>query len=239
MRALFLLLLLVNVLFLAWTRWVDVSPSQAPSFSAGTQPGATPIRLRQEVAADASAARDTPASDALLAATCVSVGPFVAAEAAAAAAARLGQLGFVTRQRASIDEVRVGLWVRVPGLPTPDDAVNALGALQQAGFTDAYIVSDGSPGNTVSLGVFSDRGKAGQVAETVRKTGFTPETSDRLRTMDVFWLDIDRQENGSLPPLEAIEAGPADSPPITTKACPNTTDPGAEPSAASGAQPAG
>ena len=239
MRALFLLLLLVNVLFLAWTRWVDVSPAPAPSFSAGTQPGATPIRLRQEVAADAPAARKAPVSDALLAATCVSVGPFVAGAAAEAAAARLGQLGFVARSRASVDEVRVGFWVRVPNLPTPDDAVNALGALQQAGFADAYIVNDGSPGNIVSLGVFSDRGKAEQVAETVRKAGFTPETSDRLRTMDVSWLDIDRQENGSLPALEAIEAGPPDSPPITLEACPNTTDPGAEPSAASGAQPAG
>ena len=45
----------------------------------------------------------------------------------------------------------------------------------------------GSPGNAVSLGVFGDRSKAEQVAETVRKAGFTPETSDRLRTMDVFY----------------------------------------------------
>ena len=92
-------------------------------------------------------------------ATCVSVGPFVDSAGSEAAAARLGRLGFVTKPRSSAEEVRVGLWVRVPNLPTPDDAANALAALQRAGFTDAYIVNDGSPGNTVSLGVFGDRGK--------------------------------------------------------------------------------
>ena len=116
--------------------------------------------------------------------------------------------------------MRVGLWVRVPNLATPDDAAGALSALQMAGFADAYVVSDGTPGNTVSLGVFADRAKAEQVAEAVRKAGFTPEMSDRLRTMDVVWLDIDRQANGGLPALEEIQPGAGTGTMMDMRACP-------------------
>ena len=226
MRALFLLLLLANLLFLAWARWVVSTPSSTPAFSAGTQTGTTPIRLREEVAADPGIAQQTQApvrSQPLLEAACVSLGPFLEPAMADAAVERLRRLGFVARSRASVDEVRVGLWVRVPNLPTPADAANVLAALQMAGIGDAYVVSDGSPGNTVSLGVFSDRARAAEVAGIVRKAGYTPETSDRLRTMDVFWLDIYRAENGGLPPLEAAQPEPAAGLPLEMRACPGAT----------------
>jgi hypothetical protein len=103
----------------------------------------------------------------------------------------------------------------VPNLPTPADAANVLAALQMAGIGDAYVVSDGSPGNTVSLGVFSDRARAEEVAGIVRKAGYTPETSDRLRTMDVFWLDIVRAENGGYTRLKPRAAEPAAGLPLS------------------------
>ena len=242
MRALFLLLLLINLLFLAWTRWVVVPPAVVTSFSAGTQAGSTPIKLRQEVPADAATATASQApsrADSAVEATCVSLGPFLEPAAVEKTAARLTQLGFVARQRSSVDEVRVGLWVRVPNLATPDDAANALASLQLAGLSDAYVVSDGSPGNTVSLGVFADRGRAEQVAATVRKAGFKPETSDRLRTMDVFWLDIDRQANGGLPTLDAVESNPAPDLPLEMRACPSSATAGADLPVASQESPAG
>lgn len=236
LRALFLLLLLANLLFLAWTRWFDVSPTGTTAFTDGTQAATSPIRLREEVGGDAEGAGiRQPAAAApaepLLAATCVSLGPFVESTLADAAAERLRRLGFVARSRASVDEVRVGLWVRITNLPTPADAANALAALQTAGIADAYVVSDGSPGNTVSLGVFSDRSRAEEVAGIVRKAGYTPETSDRLRTMDVFWLDIDRAENGGLPPLETVQPEAGAGLPLEMRACPGST-PAATPTVA-------
>jgi hypothetical protein len=226
LRALFLLLLLANLLFLAWTRWVVAPPSGAPDLSAGTQTGPTPIRLLQEAAGDPGFVPQTSASvvpEPLLEADCVSLGPFVEPAMADAAVERLRRLGFVARSRASVDEVRVGLWVRVPNLPTPADAANVLAALQMAGIGDAYVVNDGSPGNTVSLGVFADRARAEEVAGIVRKAGYTPEMSDRLRTMDVFWLDIDRAENGGIPSLEAAQPNPANGLPLEMRACPGST----------------
>ena len=227
MRVLFLLLLLANLLFLAWTRWV-VPPAppvlEAPASSRALQP----IRLRSEASAapdatGAAAAMDSTPS--LLAASCVSVGPFIDPAHADAASAQLGRLGFTSRRRVSQDEVRVGYWVRVPNLATPDDANNALAMLQAAGLGDAYIVAEGEPGNTVSIGVYADPRRAAEVAATAEKAGFATETSDRLRTLEVLWLDIDRQANGGLPALESLGAPPEGGLPYDMRACPAAASP--------------
>lgn len=227
MRVLFLLLLLANLLFLAWTRWV-VPPAPAVLEAPASNRALQPIRLRSEASAapdatGAAAAMDSTPS--LLAASCVSVGPFIDPAHADAASAQLGRLGFTSRRRVSQDEVRVGYWVRVPNLATPDDANNALAMLQAAGLGDAYIVTEGEPGNTVSIGVYADPRRAAEVAATAEKAGFATETSDRLRTLEVLWLDIDRQANGGLPALESLGAPPEGGLPYDMRACPAADSP--------------
>ena len=219
MRVLFLLLLLANLLFLAWTRWVvPVAPATVGVPASGGRE-LQPIRLRAEAPnATASAAADS--SNAGLRADCVSVGPFIDPAHADAANAQLERLGFTSRQRVSQDEVRVGYWVRVPNLATPADATNALATLRAAGLDDAYVLAEGEPENTVSVGVFADARRAAEVATRVQKAGFTAETSDRLRLLEVLWLDIDKQANGGLPSLESLGSPPAGGLPYEMRACP-------------------
>ena len=219
MRVLFLLLLLANVLFLAWTRWVvPLAPATVGVPASGGRE-LQPIRLRAE-APNATAFAAADSSSAGLRADCVSVGPFIDPAHADAANAQLERLGFTSRQRVSQDEVRVGYWVRVPNLATPADATNALAALRAAGFGDAYVLAEGEPDNTVSVGVFSDPRRAAEVSAMVQQAGFTAETSDRLRLLEVLWLDIDRQANGGLPSLEALGAQPEGGVPYDMRACP-------------------
>jgi len=222
LRVLFLLLLLANVLFLAWTRWVvPVTPATIEASAPGGRE-LQPIRLRTESSnASAPVAADSSGPD-LLAASCVSVGPFIDPVHVAAANAQLERLGFTSRQRVSQDAVRVGYWVRVPNLATPADATNALATLKAAGLGDAYVLGEGEPDNTVSVGVYSDPRRAAEVSATVEKAGFTPETSDRLRTLEVLWLDIDRRANGSLPSLESLGTPPEGGLPYDMRACPAT-----------------
>ena len=220
MRVLFLLLLLANLLFLAWTRWVvPVTPVTVGVPAPGGRE-LQPIRLR----AEAPNATSTPAADlsgaGLLAAACVSVGPFIDPAHAAAANLQLERLGFTSRRRVSQDEVRVGYWVRVPNLATPADATNALATLQAAGLGDAYVLAEGEPENTISVGVYSDPRRAAEVSARVQKAGFTAETSDRLRLLEVLWLDIDRQANGGLPSLESLGPQPEGGLPYDMRACP-------------------
>jgi hypothetical protein len=231
-RALFLVLLLANLLYFAWTRWVVPPAPLARDVATATAGPLRPIRLQQEAAASGSPA---PAGQAAVlpsdvaAASCVSLGPFAVETQANRASDGLRRLGFASRLRAAQDEVRVGYWVRVPHLATPADAGNALAALQAAGLTDAYVISDEAPGTAVSIGVYADAAQAANVASTVERAGFAPETSDRLRTLDVFWLDIDRQANGGIPALEDLGPAEAESLPLELRACPSS--PVAEPAA--------
>ncbi len=222
MRALFLLLLLANLLFLAWATWIS-PPAPLAGQATPSAPDRKAIRLLREAreAEPAAAAAGAAATADLQAAACVSLGPFLTPAQAEAAGARLTRLGFTYRTRAATDEVRVGLWVRVADLATPEDAATALAALRTAGLADAEAVTDETAGNLISLGVFAEPERAAAVAERARQAGYATETSDRTRAADVSWLDVDRQANGGLPALDAtgIEAG-AGEPPLELRACP-------------------
>jgi hypothetical protein len=215
LRALFLLLLLANILFLAWARWI-VPPAPTAGLATPSASAAGSIRLLRE----APLAREL--SDAVQGSdlsdvegdsvTCVSGGPFLDSAAAARAAGRLASLGFTSRTRASRDDVWVGQWVRVENLATPEDAENALVTLRAAGLTDATVTADGPDANVLSLGVFGEPGKAIEAAAAAQKAGFTTVTEDRYRTADVLWLDVDRQANAGLPGLDVFQG---DGPPAT------------------------
>lgn len=208
MRALFLLLLLANLLFAAWALWVAPHESGAgqPTAAAGD---AGRILLLSEAPTAPPEAEQTPdagmldpyASDL----ACVSVGPFLEPAEAERATARLAGLGFTVRVRESREDVRVGQWVRIEGLATPEDATNAQRALQLAGLAEAYVLTE-DDGSVVSLGVYSDPLQAAEIAAVAQAAGYEPRTTDRLRSEDVRWLDVDRQASGGLPAVDDLQA---------------------------------
>ena len=106
MRALFLLLLLANLLFVAWTRWVA---PPATTIGRATPVSANPqaIRLLREAPLARELASDgtTPAAD-NLPLVCVSAGPYVDRPSAEKAAARLSRLGFASRIRPAREEIQ-------------------------------------------------------------------------------------------------------------------------------------
>ena len=161
MRALFLLLLLANLLFVAWTRWVA---PPATTIGRATPVAADPqaIRLLREAPLARELASDgtTPAAADNLSLVCVSAGPYVDRPSAEKAAARLSRLGFASRIRPAREEIRVGQWVRLENLATPEDAANALGVVRSAGIADAYVIAEEGAGTIISLGVFADEARA-------------------------------------------------------------------------------
>jgi hypothetical protein len=227
-RALFLLLLLANLLLLAWSTWIA-----PPVALAGTAtPSATDrdaIRLISEPPRAAGATRTSAAARSPLdlgGVTCVSAGPFLEQAQAEAVLAQLQRLGFTSRLRPSRDEVRVGHWVLVADLATAEDAANAVVALRAAGLGDAEVVKEDPPRNVVSIGVYAEASGAAEAVEIARKTGFTAQESDRTGPADVVWLDIDRHDNGGLPPMDLLGAGRSEAmPPLEMRPCPATATP--------------
>jgi hypothetical protein len=223
-RALFLLLLLANLLFAAWGYWV--APARAPVEGRATPSaaGGDAIRLLREAAPDdAAAARNgetaLDAADAAL--DCVSAGPYLERPSAEQAEQRLARLGFAVQLRQSRDTVRIGEWVRVEDLATPEDAANALAQIKAAGIADAYLLTDEPPGTVISLGVFTDKGRAEQAVRIAKMAGYDPRTVERTREADVFWLDIDRPASAGLPSPDQLGAdGSAEAPAVGLRRCP-------------------
>lgn len=228
MRALFLLLLLANLLFAAWVHWVAPPRVTTAGRATPSATEASEIRLLREAQPtdEPAVQSDTAALDLADAAlSCVSAGPYLERPIAEQAEARLQRLGFAVRLRQSLENVRTGDWVRVEDLATPEDAANALAQLQAAGIADAYVLTDEAPATVISLGVFADRARAEQVAIIARMAGFEPRTVERLRESEVFWLDIDRQASGGLPSLEQLGGDdPARLPAIELRRCPAPAD---------------
>jgi hypothetical protein len=221
-RALFLLLVLANVLFFGWSRWV--APSQAGSLAAtGADRPLRSIRLVTEQPGSevaSASAEPTSVAEAIASSDCMSAGPFLETGRAQTAAARLRDQGFTLKLRESRDEVWVGQWVRLDQLPNADSAAAALAGLRAAGLTDAYLLTDEPPGTVISLGVFADAHRAQDIAGLARDAGYQVTVGDRFRTADVTWLDIDRRSNAGLPALEPLQASTGVGARLELRSCP-------------------
>lgn len=225
MRALFLLLLLANVLYLAWSHWV-APPAPVPGHATPVAGGKQAIRLLREapLGQELSSEGTAPAAPAgqppLLA--CVSVGPYADEPAAAQAAETLARLGYASRLRQDRGEVRVGYWVRVENLATAEDTSNALAFLRFNGITDAYVVTE-EGASVISLGIFGGAAGAEEASRTARRGGLEVRTVERTREADVYWLDVDRQANGGLPSLEDLPAAAEGATGLELRPCPQST----------------
>ncbi|HEY8519569.1 MAG TPA: SPOR domain-containing protein [Gammaproteobacteria bacterium] len=204
MRNLFLALVLANLAFAAWHLWFSepepLPPaartggpsitlmSEAAPAGASVTPTEPSPRVQPPAGADVVA---VPAAAAAPAAPrCVSVGPFRELSQAATAAANLRAAGYDPTQRVAEGEVWVGYWVYIERIPTEDEANEILANLRANGISDSYVIPDSGGNNLISLGVFSEIGRAGTRREQVRALGYEPTVTDRTRRGTVYWVDV-------------------------------------------------
>jgi hypothetical protein len=146
------------------------------------------------VSADGAAARDQPVEPAESAATsvrCVAVGPFAEAAQAEAAVATLNGGGIPATLRVEQQEIWEGYWVYVAGLPSIARANAALAELADNGIADAYVIPNSDSGILISLGVFSDISRAGTQAERAGRFGLAATITERIRTEETRWIELE------------------------------------------------
>ena len=164
-----------------------------------------------------AAAVDEPAASST---RCVAVGPFAEAAQAEAAVATLNSAGIVASLRVEQLEIWEGYWVYVAGLPTIERANAALAELAANGITDAYVIPNSDSGILISLGVFSDVTRAGTQAERAGRFGLAATITERIRTEETRWIELEMdgaesqalqllQEPGRISRLEQRECGAA------------------------------
>lgn len=218
MKALFLALLLINVLMFVGARYLGgETPAVNETFPAtAAQAGALVLASEADGASRVSGSL-APAQQT---AHCVSYGAFQDLQEAATTAASLKSKGFTPRTRAAQGEVWTGVWVYLKDLPSRAAADRTLESLKEHGIADAYIMPAGETTNEISLGLFSEPARAQRRAEEARRYGFSPIVVDRTRTGTVYWLDLDIGATDQPPEPESLQNASGRGQRLHREACP-------------------
>jgi hypothetical protein len=226
LRLLVVLLLLANIGFFAWSQWI--APRQVTA-----APAAAPAARKLVLAADTGQAETTP-TDAPVAASCLSIGPFIDVGDVARASTSLRNLGMAPRQRAAAGPVWAGFWVAIENVTTRAAADDIVARLRQFGVTDAYVI-DGPEPVTISLGLYTEEQRALRRLDEVKAQGYGAVMSTRERAGTVYWIDVNHEpgepgidttlfqsESGRILRLEVKPCGPeaATSQPVADAGAP-------------------
>jgi cell division septation protein DedD len=224
-------LLFVNLVFMAWAHFID-APAEAavnqadarlPRLALASEVAAQPaVAPREAAAAPApapanagSTATETPAAK-----RCVSVGPFNDVAQETRAATLLQERGFAPQQRTEAADVRDGYWVYLGGLKSAADEAKALRSLQEAGITDARAVPAADDGRRVSVGLFTERPRAEKRARAVQHLGFSPDIVERRRPGTIYWIDLDLGTSDAAVPTEGLASPDQGESRIQVRVCP-------------------
>lgn len=227
MRNLVLMLVLANVVFFAWNRWVAEAPSDGathfresdlgPALQMAAEDGPVTIEdgpsetATAEVIGEAATEADPPAADAsrppvaaAVGRPCVSIGPFEESDAAEDALARVRGLGNQAVQRAAQGEVFLGHWVQIRNVASGAESNRQLAILQENGIEDAYPVPEDDGERTISLGLFSDLDRAERLELRADSLGLDAEIVRHTREATVFWVDTRLEPGQDVRALEQI-----------------------------------
>jgi hypothetical protein len=183
-RAALFLLLLLNLAFFAWTQWLAPKEAELP---VSPRVNAPPLQLAREA---------TPSRGG---GSCVTVGPFATNELAARARQTLTDSGYPATPREETVSVPDGYWVYLEGPSTEAAERRLLERLRRGGISDAQAVGDGGT-RRISLGIFSDEGRAAAQSERVARLGLLPQIVGRETSEMHIWLDLALKSGA--PPLE-------------------------------------
>ena len=186
MRAVFLLLLLANLAFYAWSRYGAPAGAADPApLSRQIEPDKLKVIAPHQLP-PVSAAKKQP-----LASTCLEWGSFTVADAPRAEQA-LEPLGLGARLAQRRTEEHAGWWVFIPAQGSRQGAVNKAAELKNFGVEDYFIVQEeGEHRWALSLGVFRSEEAAqarlaGLRAQGVRSARIGP----RETLVPKIWLQV-------------------------------------------------
>ena len=212
-----LLLVLVNVCFLFWAQFIDVADQNAGA-AATMDDNSHRLQLATERSQSAMVTRRNVALQ-----SCISIGPFAEVNDVNAVQQRLKEAGFNVALRTERGEVFAGYWVSLPAFSSRLEAETALAKLHTNGVGDAYLLTEETPPNVISIGLFSEQANAERRHDEVAKLGFSPTIQSRTKTGDQAWLDIKlKQPSQDIDPaLLQPQVGAILR--LESKACPKTS----------------
>ena len=199
MRKVFLILVLANLLLLAWHFWVDSAP-QAPPIN---EPGGLVLFGPD---GGRTAGKPVASQTGAPSGNCFRLGPLANAAATQQAGEQLAARGIDATPIARDAQIWLGHWVQIAGFASAKDAEAARQRLVAGGLADAYLMQDGTQ-PMLSLGVFRERSRADRVASTAGSLGFQVAMRDRYRPTVEQWLLISPRPGQTLGTADLSLAG--------------------------------
>ncbi len=247
MRALVVLLVLLNVGFAAWqlTRH-EIPVNQRAPADAGVEPlrlltdnATPPAAMESETELSAASTEvaaqnptTTPSAPAVVATpeatpapvipdtaqnSCYTVGPFADLRQAELAGQRLQATGVSSRQRVVESRANASYRVVLPPLPSKESAIQVARQLAADGIADYQVVLDDGQRNVISLGVFKDRPAASRRQAQIAALGYAPRIEPHDVPVQNYWLDT-RESDQTAESKSAWAALLAESPQIHRQA---------------------
>ncbi len=198
-RLLMLLLLAANIGVASWLVLARPPPAPPPAL---TDPGVSPIVLvseRERAAAPTRATRAPssrsvePVARALE--VCTSLGAFdTQADLRGAMNALIPAVERIQFRESSRTQ-SYGFVVFMPAQASRDAALELARQLSARGVRDYYVVSSGDQQNTISLGLFRDRGNAVRRQAELSAMGFAADIAERTEARPEYHLDYAQRQD--------------------------------------------
>lgn len=196
MRNLLMLLVLANVLYYLWGRFVD-EPEETGVVVVNESELGPSLTLSQPTVAEAATSVGAvlgsgKPSDlaAVVGRSCVSVGPFKSSTDATEAASRFEGQGMRASVRATQGQIFVGHWVQIRDVPDRATGNQMLEKLHGGGLGESYLVSTEDEGLKISLGLFGEREGAERVELQAKSLDLPADISPRMSDSMVYFVDV-------------------------------------------------
>ena len=195
MRALFLVLLLANIGFFAW--WRYLSPPETPADPAPLARQIDPGKLKVVAPADLpppapqAAPKPAPPAPVATALKCIEWGSFTLTDAPRAEKA-LEPLALGVRLGQRRTEETASWWVYIPSQKTRQGALRKAEELRQLGVGEYFIMQEQGPQRwALSLGVFRSEDAAQARLAALRRQGVrTAQVGQRETAVPKVWLQV-------------------------------------------------
>jgi hypothetical protein len=174
MRALVFLLILVNLLFLAWTQGYFASSSDPDGFRLQQQLLADQIKVvaRDEAPAESvKAEKPVKAEEKKVLELCLSLADLPVADGDRVESLLAEKWPSFKAQRTTV-EGSASYWVYIPALASKQDADNKVAELKKLRVPEYFIVQENGPNKwAISLGLFSSKEAAAARLDALRNQG--------------------------------------------------------------------
>jgi hypothetical protein len=217
MRYILILLLVLNAIMFGWVMTHPVS-EQKRSMPPVPEGVAQLHLLSEREAADEPEStevveqapepvEDTAPVDAPVVRHCYTLGPLLSEKAIRKLESSVGGMGYEVQTRAIEQQEISGYWVFLPPYDSRAKALEIAAELARKGIKDYYVVTDKENRNAISLGLFSDKGRANRRMAYIRTLGYSPRKLVRYRDRTYYWLDYTESSDQPLPEEVWIDLG--------------------------------